>query len=170
MNAAHLHLILNHIPVLGELVGAVMLLAGMKRHSATAIRAALLSIIASGAVAVPVFLSGRRAAQAVGHVDGVVQEAIGPHEEAAQLFLGGAITAAVLAAIALAAPRPWITPFALAAALIASFLGLRAAALGGRIHHPEIGGRSQRVAVHGLRTGTLACSYSLVSRETIVNP
>jgi hypothetical protein len=139
MNAAHLHLILNHLPVLGEIGSAVMLLAGIKRRSATAVRVALWSIIASGALAVPVFLSGRRAADVVGRVDGVMQEAIGPHEDAAEVFLIGAITTGVIAAMALAAPRRWMMPLALAASLIACSLGVRAAILGGRIHHPEIG-------------------------------
>ena len=138
MNSAHVHLILNHLPVLGEIGGAVLLAAGFTKRSATTVRLALLAIVATGVLAVPVFFTGQRAAEIVGRVDGVVQEAIAPHEEAAEAFLSGAITAGVIAAIALVTTRRWIMPFALAASLIASLLGVRAALLGGRIHHPEI--------------------------------
>lgn len=138
MNAAHFHLIVNHLPVLGEIGGVVLLVAGLAKRSATTVRLALMGIVATGVLAVPVFFTGQRAAEIVGRVDGVVQEAIAPHEEAAVAFLGGAITACVIAAIALMTTRRWILPFALAASLIASLLGVRAASLGGRIHHPEI--------------------------------
>jgi hypothetical protein len=142
MNAAHLHLILNHLPVLGEIGGVVLLAAGLAKRTAAVVRLALLAIVATGVLAVPVFVSGLSAAESVGRVDGVVQEAIAPHEDAAAAFLSGAITAGVLAAITLATSRRWIMPFALTASLIASLLGVRAAILGGRIHHPEIGGSS----------------------------
>lgn len=141
MNAAHFHLVLNHLPVLGEIGGAVLLAAGLTKRNATAVRLALLGIAAAGVLALPVFFSGLRAADLVGRIDGVSQEAIAPHEEAAVAFLSGAIAAGVIAAVALVMPRRWILPFALGASLIASLLGVRVAFLGGRIHHPEISAR-----------------------------
>jgi hypothetical protein len=138
MNATHVHLILNHLPVAGEIGGLAVLAAGVAKKSTTTVRLALMALVATGVLAVPVFLSGLSAAEVIGRVDGVVQEAIAPHQDAATTFLCGAITTGVLAAIALATSRRWIMPFALAASLIASILGMRAAILGGRIHHPEI--------------------------------
>ncbi len=142
MNAAHFHLILNHLPVLGEIGSAALLGAGLTKRSATTVRLALLAIVATGVLAVPVFFTGRRAAEIVGRVDGIVQEAIAPHQDVGTAFLIGAITAGVLAAITLMTSRRWITPLALAASVIASLLGLRTAVLGGRIHHPEVSAQS----------------------------
>ena len=136
MNAAHLHLILNHAPLFGEIAAAISFAAGALLRKKDFVTAALVAAVVSGALAAATFFSGRAAADAIGRVDGVNQEAIGPHEEAAEAFAITAVIGAVAAAAALRWPRATLPAAILIAAALA--LGVYAAEMGGRIHHPEI--------------------------------
>src|SRR5258707_12340625 len=98
-NAMHLHLMLNHAPLFGELFASGLLLAAAVFRNKTLLRTALSVVLLTGVATIPVFLSGRQAADAIGKVEGIDQEAIDPHEDAAERFLIVA-EAAALAAIA----------------------------------------------------------------------
>jgi hypothetical protein len=108
------------------------------------VRLALVLLVAVGAMMPLVFFAGTRAADTIGRVDGVQQEAIAPHQRAATIALVLSIGAALAAAGLL-----WIEhrreSLSLAlqvlvlVAATASALPIGwAAALGGAIHHPEI--------------------------------
>jgi Domain of unknown function (DUF5666) len=71
MNAAHLHLILNHVPVLGVVFAGLLLGTALWYRSAQFQRVALVAMVGSALVAVPVYLTGERAEEAVEHVAGV---------------------------------------------------------------------------------------------------
>jgi len=98
-NAIHLHLIINHAPVFGELFAVALLLAAAVARSITLLRTALAIVILTALGAVPVFFTGRAAADAIGRVEGIDQEAIGPHEDAAERFLLAASVAGVAAVV-----------------------------------------------------------------------
>ena len=135
MSAPHLHLILNHAPLFGEIAAAILLASGALLRKSDVVAAGLLAAVMSGGLAVATFFSGRAAAEAIGRVEGVNQDSIGPHEEAAEAFT---ITAVICAVVAAAALR-WSRVKLLAAVVIAAatVLGVYTADLGGRIHHPE---------------------------------
>ena len=137
-NAIHVHLMLNHAPLFGELFAAALLLAAAAARSKTLLRTALGVVLITALASIPVFFSGRAAADVIGKVVGIDQEAIDPHKEAAERFLFVA-EAAGLAAVA-ALLRPGRTTIGVATVLTLLSLGLAGwtAERGGLIHHNEL--------------------------------
>jgi hypothetical protein len=137
-NAIHLHLILNHAPVFGELFAALLLLTAAGLRSTTLLRTALAIVILTALGAIPVFFTGRAAADAIGKVDGIDQEAIAPHEAVAERFLIAAAAAGVAAVVALVLPGR--TTIAIVSMLTLLSFGLAgwAANRGALIHHQEL--------------------------------
>ena len=65
MTWSHLHLMLNHVPVLGAVFGFLLLAYGVWRKNDTLQRAALWSFAVVALVAVPVYLTVEPAEEAV---------------------------------------------------------------------------------------------------------
>ena len=87
MSATHLHLILNHLPILGVPFGIALLTAGVLRHSTELKKAALVTFALASVLLVPVFLSGEPAEETVERLPGVSESYIENHEEMAELSL-----------------------------------------------------------------------------------
>ena len=144
MNLAHVHLLLNHIPVLGTIFAFLILAWGVVGRSHDLTRAGLVSLVASAVMAIPTNLTGDPAADAVKGLPGVTTPIISAHEDAADLAFYVLLAVGALALVALVVPmlsddaRRKLTLAVLAGALIAGGLMARAANLGGRIRHTEI--------------------------------
>ena len=78
MNGAHLHLLINHVPVLGIVFGLLLLVFGWWRKSEEIKKAALGTFVVIAFSAVAAFLTGEPAEDTVKGVSGVIQGAIGP--------------------------------------------------------------------------------------------
>lgn len=143
MNWAHIHLILNHVPVLGTLFGLVLLAWGMWRRHEPTQRAALATFVIVALIAIPVYLTGDPAADAVEHLAGTAENAIDAHEDAALTSLIGLelLGAIALAGIVLKRATAWrlATRSALLLSFVTAGLMARTANLGGKIRHAEIG-------------------------------
>jgi hypothetical protein len=140
----HVHLFLNHIPVIGG-VGALLLLGwGLLRRSIDVTMAALVALIIVGLITVPVFLTGDGAVSRLRSERGFSEALLEEHKDAALAALVGLEAAAAVAAAALFAW--WTTrryPFfatgcTLVMGIAAVVLLARATALGGRIAHGEL--------------------------------
>jgi uncharacterized membrane protein len=143
MNWAHLHLMLNHLPVLGTVFGLALLAWALLRRNETMQRAALGTFILAALTAIPVYLTGEPSEEMVEHLAGTAEQAIEAHEEAAVVAL---IAVEALGAMALAAlllfrkrvmPRPMVGA-ALVFALVTAGWMAQTANLGGRIRHAEL--------------------------------
>ena len=96
MNEAHVHLVVNHLPIVGVLIGFLVLIAGYsiknRQIKNTSLGIFLFSAVASAAA----FYSGEGAADVVEHLSGKSETLMHAHEEYAELFfamtliLGGA--------------------------------------------------------------------------------
>ncbi len=145
MNNAHLHLLLNHLPVLGIPFGLALLGASLWKANVTLQRAGLVVLVLAGCAAGLAFLTGEPAEAALERLTVHPEAAIEAHEEAATL---GLIAAGSLGLIALVgwwrSRRVTLRPRAVLAVLFVGTLVAGALAwvanLGGRIRHPEIGG------------------------------
>jgi len=144
MNAAQVHLALNHLPIGLVIVGVPLLLAAILRKSKELKGAASIVLMLSALTAIPVFLSGEPAEEIVEDRPGVSERMIHEHEEAAELSL---IVIEILGALVLAAwlferfrtptPTPiWFGILALGVVNLGLFV--RTAHLGGLIRHDEI--------------------------------
>lgn len=144
VNSAHWHLVLNHVPVLGSFLGLI-LAAYMYYRGKTAWDSVVLWwFLAIGALAIPVYLTGEPAEELVEGVAGVSHDAIEHHEEwamwafAMQELTGLFTVGVLLYRNFVRHPGHWIRPTLLGLVLITAGLMGYTAALGGRIHHPEI--------------------------------
>ena len=84
MNPTHIHLILNHFPIIGTLIGSAIMLFGIvkKQSSSRAIGAFIVVIMAI--VAIPVMVTGEPAEESIVHLNGISKSLIHDHEEAAE--------------------------------------------------------------------------------------
>ena len=146
MDPVHVHLLLNHVPILGVLFGALVLLYGVLRRRDDGIRIGLATLVLSALVAIPVYLTGEGAEEAVEGLPGVSEALIGEHQEAAEAgFIGTGVLGA-LAALALVAgwrgsarvgPLRWTVA---AGGLVAFGWLAYVGSQGGQIRHTEIRG------------------------------
>jgi len=144
VNAAHLHLILNHVPVLGTLIALLLLVTAFVEKSDDLRRAALALFVGVALMAVPVYMSGEPAEDLVERLPGVTNQQIDRHEDAATQALIAVGLVGVLAIAALAAARRHprgsraLTVATLAFGIVTGGLMARVALLGGQIRHSEI--------------------------------
>lgn len=143
MNPAHLHLLLNHLPIVGVLGGALLLAWGLLRNEDAVTRAALGALCLAGAAAVGVYFTGEPAEEMVESLAGVSEAALEAHEEAALWAAVGGGVLAVLAGLALAAARSRaaarrVGVGVLAVAAVALGAMGWTANLGGQIRHSEL--------------------------------
>ena len=143
MNSAHLHLLINHIPVLAMLFSLLLLLYGLIRDSGEVKRAALGGIVLAALTAVPSYFSGE-AAQTRVEAMPVTDAQVEMHEEAAETAVVFTGLAGAIALVGLWAGRRserlprWTIILTLLLALGATALLARTANLGGQIRHTEI--------------------------------
>jgi uncharacterized membrane protein len=145
MNPAHLHLVLNHFPVVGTVTAVALLTLALVMKRSVLARAGLWALIVSGLMAIPVYLAGEGAEDVVEEV-GVAHSVIEAHEEAALVVLVALLVLAALSAGVLwlhrhraEIPRK-LTIGVWVLSLVAGFLVVRLANLGGEIRHTEIRG------------------------------
>jgi hypothetical protein len=145
MNAAHLHLMVNHLPLFAALFAGVLIAAGMMRKQVALTNAGLMIAVVAGLGAFAAARTGEGAEEIVSELAAVSEGAIEPHEEAAEAAMFAAMGLGALALIALASParmakaRRAASIGALIMAVVTFGMVARTANLGGAIRHPEIG-------------------------------
>jgi hypothetical protein len=159
MNATHLHLLLNHLPVLGTLFGLGLLLFGIWRKSTELKKTSLGVLVLVALAAVPVYLTGEPAGDAVESLPGVSKPIMEQHEEAAgfaftgSLALGGAALGGLIFFRNGRALPVWYGTSLLLACLIVGGLVVWSASLGGQIRHTEIRAGNGPPPASGSREG-----------------
>jgi Ca2+/Na+ antiporter len=158
MNWAHVHLMLNHIPVIGTGSLILLLIVALLRRSNELTTVALIFTILLSLVTIPVYLSGEPAEEVVEDMSGISEQLIEEHEEQAEIaFIFVEVTGA-LALIALIARLysnnlgQRLALLTLLVLIISGGLTAWTANLGGKIHHEEIrsGTSSQNVSSDGV--------------------
>jgi uncharacterized membrane protein len=144
MNWAHVHLIINHIPVIG-ILGASLLLAYSLIRRSEEVKMVSFGVIAILALITPaVYFTGEAAEKVVKSLPGVTEKYIGRHEEIASLTL---ILMEILGIISLAglillrrsgAIPKWVVVMILVMSLITVAIANLTANFGGQIRHTEI--------------------------------
>ena len=152
MSTIHLHLLLNHIPVVGSLLAVVLFAAAFFLKETVSTKFALTFTAAIAVVAVAVYFTGGAAEDAVEKLAGVTERAIERHEEAAELttitlgILGALSALALLMLRSRRAPR-WLALAGLVGSVAVSGLMAWTANLGGQIRHTELQGTATNQAV-----------------------
>lgn len=145
LSAAHLHLVLNHIPVLGTMLFApLVLLWGLVRQSRDVSQIGLLLTVLLAVTAIPIYLSGEPAEEQLENQPWFDKQRVEAHEERAE---AGLIAVLVTGAAALGAlwlgrggqpHRRGIIALVLIGLVVSAVLFALAALDGGQIRHDEI--------------------------------
>lgn len=143
MNAAHLHLLINHLPVIGTLFALLLLAYGLGRGKEDVVKASLWALVIAAVAGAAAYLTGEPAEEVVERVGGVSETLIERHEEAALwATIGtGLVGLFALAGLLLHRGREVSRGFgavALAATLFVVGGMAWTANLGGQIRHLEI--------------------------------
>jgi uncharacterized membrane protein len=144
MNWAHVHLMINHFPVVGILGALLLLIYALVRKSDEVRMVSFGLFVLIALITIAVFFTGQGAEDVVKNLPGVTEASIGRHEEMADiaLVLMEVLGVMVLAGLFLlrrsgSIPK-WLVLIVLVASLItAAVVGLTAN-LGGQIRHTEI--------------------------------
>lgn len=140
MTAAHLHLLVNHLPIFAAAFAIPILLGALWARSRGAWSSGVLLLVVGAIGSVVATQSGERSEDAVEEIPGVTEAAIHDHEEAAEAAMAISILTALGAAAAwwLARTDRWQRP-AMGATTIAAAATFGMMALagssGGRIRH-----------------------------------
>jgi len=145
MNAAHLHLVLNHFPVIGSAIAIFVLILGILKKSDDIKKTGAMIILLTSLITIPVYFSGEDAqAMIEGNFDDVDEEFIEPHEDFAFYSFIAMDIAGLLALASLLRFRNQnsftnsVTYTLLILLIIVNGMMAYTANLGGKIHHPEI--------------------------------
>jgi uncharacterized membrane protein len=144
MNLTHLHLVTNHIPVIGTAFGILFLLGGMFRKSLELQVAAYLTFILSTFAVIIAYFTGESAVESVEYIFDVTERSIEAHANAARTTFFCMLVLAVLSLIALliANKKPErsgsVAQLILLVAAVSIGLAAYTSNLGGKIRHTEI--------------------------------
>jgi uncharacterized membrane protein len=144
MDGTHLHLILNHFPIIGTIIATGVMAYGYFTQSDATKKAALITWVAMALVAIPVFLTGEPAEESVEGLAGVSEAIIGEHEEAAELAIWVMEALGLLSLVTLfigfknEKTKKMLTGAAFVLSLATFGLMAYTGYLGGQIRHSEI--------------------------------
>ena len=88
MNNAHLHLVVNHLPIIFPIVGVIILLIAIFTKSHVSKRNAYIVFILGAVASVAAMATGEGAEDAIENIQGVSENLMHRHEEAAEIFAG----------------------------------------------------------------------------------
>jgi uncharacterized membrane protein len=144
MDWTHLHLALNHVPVLGTPFLLGFLVWSWLRRQAVTLRFCLWLFVALAAASIGIKFTGDFAAEKLGSMPGFDKALTDRHEESADQAATGVFVMGISAAVALLLSRKgratpaWSIGLLAVLALVTFLLMARTANFGGHIRHPEI--------------------------------
>jgi uncharacterized membrane protein len=156
MNLAHLHLLLNHVPTVGTVMGLGLLLLALVRRNDHLTHVSFEVFFVIALLTMPAYLTGVAAQQILqGRPDVSDPLMVVHHDAALQGFIlmqltGGAAWLGLWQFRRRARPERWMSAAVLVLAVLTAALMARAANIGGEIHHPEI--RVEQAAEQAIAT------------------
>ncbi|MFH5833021.1 DUF2231 domain-containing protein [Halalkalibaculum sp. DA3122] len=162
MNAAHYHLIVNHLPIFSTLFGLLILLWGIFRANPSIKNIAYILLVVGAISGYVAMETGESAEDIVEEQSIASHDLIHEHEEAAEIAFWFTIITGVLSLVCLFNPnlnpryQKTLTGAILLSALIALGTLTYTAYEGGKISHPEAYGTQGQV-------GSLVTEYEYLS-------
>jgi hypothetical protein len=140
----HIHVLINHLPVMGTVLGAITIVVALLLRNRSAQIVALIVVLVAALSAIPVIMTGQRAfdpVEGIADDDGV--EWLATHMERAEKAEPAFYALIVLSAVALLAPLKWprsavpLTIATLVVTVCCAAASFWIAVAGGEIRHPE---------------------------------
>lgn len=144
MNDAHLHLVVNHFPIIGTILGLGILIAGIILKNNTTKNVAYALFIVAAIFAAFSMYTGEGAEELVEDMPSVGEKIIKEHEEIAEKLALVLYFLGVISLVGLYANiKKWIRAnlvsyLALTIGLVAVFLAQQVGTSGGEVRHTEI--------------------------------
>ncbi len=143
INDAQLHLLFNHLPVMGSLFTLLLLLWGLIRKSSEIKKVALGAMVLVALSALPAYFTGEPAEEVIEKMPGFEEAYVEEHEGMGSFALYSAIGMGIVALVGLLLSRGrelhlGVALVALVANLFVAGVMGYTAHLGGMIRHPEI--------------------------------
>ncbi len=155
MDLTHIHLLLNHFPTIGMIIGGGLFLLSLIAKSEDLKRASLTVLVGIALISIPTYMSGNGAQDAIKAVPGVSKSLIETHEGAALEGIAFMEVLGVFAWLGLWQLRRlthvpnWNLAVILVLTLVTFGLMARAANIGGEIRHAEIRAGEETVTPEG---------------------
>ena len=143
MSLTHLHLVLNHFPMIGTIIGTGLLAFAIVTRKNDLVKTTLGIFVILAVISVAVYFTGESAEEAIEHLPGFSEAITERHEESASV---ATVTMAAFGVMCLGAlvafrrkqfPR-WITVASLVFAILTGGAMGYTAMLGGQVRHTEI--------------------------------
>ena len=144
MNGAHWHLVVNHLPIIFPMVGAIVMIIGLVSKSEAVKRTSLMIFVLGALASVAAMTTGEGAEEVVENIAGVTENYIETHEEAAETFallsyvLGGISLVGLWASFKQKTFSSILTLSTLTLSFVVLFLAKQTGTTGGEIRHTEI--------------------------------
>jgi len=144
MNDAHVHLVVNHLPIVGLLIGILVLIAGWISKKSQVKTTALGIFIFCAITALIAHKTGENAEEMVEQISGISHELIHEHEEATEPFFALMIALGFVSIVTLYLNNKkskysqfgFLITFIVA--LAGGYTSIEAGTTGGEIRHTEI--------------------------------
>ncbi len=143
MNGAHLHLLINHFPIVGLVFSLGVLVVATARRRPDLARTGLVMLVVVALISIAVYLTGKPAEEIVESLPGTSDRLLERHQEAGLIaFIALEVLGAfsLLSLIAHRRPQPfpsWLLYTLLVLTLaVAGWVGWTSS-IGGQITHPE---------------------------------
>ena len=146
MNYPHLHLMINHVTIVGAIVALLLLVWSLVARRRDFIRLSLFVTLLAGLSVWPAFFTGNEAHEQLEDVQGFDHDLVEEHEESADWALWILLGTGAIAALGLWGSRNerevprWAGVAATSGLLLSVAVLGRTALLGGEIRHPETTG------------------------------
>jgi hypothetical protein len=143
IDAAHIHLMLNHLPVIGAPLVLLLLTIGLLRGSRELVTVSLLLTVGLALASGLVYLTGEPAEELVENAAWFREPLVEAHEEQALVSLVAMLITGAVAGLALALRRrpratAWLPRLAWGGLVVSALLFGWVAWSGGQIRHDEI--------------------------------
>ena len=144
MNLIHLHLLLNHVPTVGTVIALGLFLVSLVGKSDDLKRASLAVFFGIALLSLPTYMTGNAAQAAIKGRQGVSEDLVETHRDAALPALVLMEITGLVAWLGLwqfrriSRPTRWNLSAVLLLSVVTLVLMARAADIGGDIRHPEI--------------------------------
>lgn len=155
MDLAHIHLLLNHFPTIGTIIGGGLFVLALLTNSDDLKRASLVVLLGIALLAIPTYMSGNGAQEALKSLPGISKSLMETHEGAAFVALGFMELTGAFAWLGLWQGRRlahipgWNLVLILILTSVTLILMARASNIGGEIRHAEIRAGQETVTPEG---------------------
>src|SRR6266566_8533595 len=153
MDFPHLHLLLNHFPIIGTMVGVGMFLTSFLVKTDDVRRTSLIVFVVMALLTIPTFMTGTGAQEKMVADPSISNARIQKHEGAAELAVwfmemtGGLAVVALWQSVRRASPARWNTSAILVFSFVTVGLMARTGNTGGEIRHLEIRSAQETTAI-----------------------